>query len=124
MPRYAPRTPCSTSAFLFDSDGALYGPGSDVVGRVPGIFEDHDLVGPEDGALEEMARSMRSGSAGESTEGIVPPPETPPASNLAVFPVTVLPFRVTVPASLRMPPPYSLATFPVTVLWFKVTVLL
>ena len=26
---------------------------------LPGIFEDHDLVGPEDDALQEMARSMR-----------------------------------------------------------------
>jgi hypothetical protein len=27
--------------------------------RLPGIFEDYDLVGPEDDALQEMARSMR-----------------------------------------------------------------
>jgi hypothetical protein len=71
MPRYAPRTPCSTSAFLFDSHGALYGPGSDVAGRVPGIFEDHDLVGPEDGALEEMARPMRQD--GTRSVGLVQP---------------------------------------------------
>ena len=32
---------------------------SDVTDRLPGIFEDHDLVGPEDDALQEMARSMR-----------------------------------------------------------------
>src|SRR5437870_1137030 len=32
---------------------------SDVADRLPGIFEDHDLVGPEDDALQEMARLMR-----------------------------------------------------------------
>jgi hypothetical protein len=41
---------------IFDSSRA---PGSDVAGRLPGIFEDHDLAGPEDGARQEMARSMR-----------------------------------------------------------------
>lgn len=29
---------------------------SDVADRLPGIFEDHDLVGQEGDALEEMAR--------------------------------------------------------------------
>jgi hypothetical protein len=28
-----------------------------VADRLPGIFEDHDLVGPDDDALREMARS-------------------------------------------------------------------
>ncbi|MDX6291748.1 MAG: transposase, partial [Kribbellaceae bacterium] len=32
---------------------------AEVADRLPGIFEDHDLVGPEDDALQEMARSMR-----------------------------------------------------------------
>jgi hypothetical protein len=32
---------------------------TDVADRLPGIFETHDLVGPEDAALQEMARSMR-----------------------------------------------------------------
>jgi hypothetical protein len=32
---------------LADSSGA---PGSDLAGRLAGIFEDHDLAGPEDGA--------------------------------------------------------------------------
>jgi hypothetical protein len=31
---------------------------SDVADRLPGIFEDHDFVGPEDDALQEMPRSM------------------------------------------------------------------
>jgi hypothetical protein len=38
---------------------------------VPGIFEDHDLVGPEDGALEEMARPMRQD--GTRSVGLVQP---------------------------------------------------
>ena len=33
---------------IFDSSRA---PASDVADRLPGIFEDHDLVGPEDDAL-------------------------------------------------------------------------
>src|SRR2546429_6888712 len=41
---------------IFDSSRA---PASDVADRLPGIFEDHDLVGPEDDALQEMARSMQ-----------------------------------------------------------------
>ena len=41
---------------IFDSRRA---PASDVADRLPGIFEDHDLVGPEDDALQEMARLMR-----------------------------------------------------------------
>ena len=44
---------------IFDSSRA---PGSDVVGRLPGILEDLDLAGPED-ALQEMARSMRQNGA-------------------------------------------------------------
>ena len=34
-------------------------PGSGVAGQLPGIFEDHDLAGPEDDARQEMARSVR-----------------------------------------------------------------
>ncbi len=41
---------------IFDSSRAST---SDVADRLPGIFEGHDLVGPEDDALQEMARSMR-----------------------------------------------------------------
>ena len=41
---------------IFDSSRAQ---ASDVADRLPGIFEDHDVVGPEDDALAEMARSMR-----------------------------------------------------------------
>ena len=38
---------------IFDSSRT---PASDVVDRLPGIFEDYDLVGPEDDALYAMAR--------------------------------------------------------------------
>jgi hypothetical protein len=41
---------------IFDSSRA---PGPDVAGRLPGIFEDHDLAGPEGDALQEMARPVR-----------------------------------------------------------------
>src|ERR1022692_3342559 len=41
---------------IFDSSRA---PGSDVADRLPGIFGDHDLAGPENDALQEMARSTR-----------------------------------------------------------------
>jgi hypothetical protein len=41
---------------IFDSSRA---PAPDVADRLPGIFADHDLVGPEDDALQELARSMR-----------------------------------------------------------------
>jgi hypothetical protein len=38
--------------------------GSDIAGRLPRIFEDHDLAGPEDDALQEMACSMRQDRTG------------------------------------------------------------
>jgi hypothetical protein len=41
---------------IFDLSRA---PGSDVAGRLPGIFEDHDLAGPEDAGFREMARRSR-----------------------------------------------------------------
>jgi hypothetical protein len=44
---------------IFDSSRA---PASDVAGRLPAIFEDHDLVGPEDAGFREMAwRSRQNG---------------------------------------------------------------
>jgi hypothetical protein len=42
------RTAGSQLRRIFDSSRA---PASDVADRLPGIFEDHDLVGPEDDAL-------------------------------------------------------------------------
>jgi hypothetical protein len=42
--------------YIFDSSRA---PASGVAGRLPGIFEDRNLVGPEDDALREMARRSR-----------------------------------------------------------------
>jgi hypothetical protein len=57
----------------FDSSRA---PGSDVAGRLPGISGDHDLAGPEDGAGQEMARSVAAGrhwqppGSGSLTAGI------------------------------------------------------
>ncbi|MEU4411119.1 hypothetical protein AB0F88_41995 [Streptosporangium sp. NPDC023963] len=41
---------------IFDSSRAS---ASDVADRLPGIFENNDLLGPEDDALREMACSMR-----------------------------------------------------------------
>ena len=41
---------------IFDSSRA---PASDVADRLPGIFEDHNLVGPEDAGFREMARRSR-----------------------------------------------------------------
>jgi len=41
---------------IFDSSRA---PASDVADRLPGIFEDHDLVGPEHAGFREMARRSR-----------------------------------------------------------------
>jgi hypothetical protein len=35
--------------------GSSHASVSDVAGRLPGIFEDHDLVGPDDDALQEIA---------------------------------------------------------------------
>jgi len=44
---------------IFDSGRA---PVSDVADRLPGIFEDHTLVGPEDAGFREMAlRSRQTG---------------------------------------------------------------
>ena len=41
---------------ILDSSRA---PASDIPDRLPGMFEDHDLVGRQDDALQQMARSMR-----------------------------------------------------------------
>jgi hypothetical protein len=41
---------------IFDSSRA---PAFDVAGRLPGIFEDHDLAGPGDAGFREMARRSR-----------------------------------------------------------------
>jgi len=44
---------------IFDSSRA---PASEVAERLPGIFEDHNLVGPEDAGFREMAlRSRQNG---------------------------------------------------------------
>ena len=41
---------------IFDSSRA---PASEVAERLPGIFEDHNLVGPEDAGFREKARRSR-----------------------------------------------------------------
>jgi hypothetical protein len=57
---------------IFDSSRV---PASDVAGRLPGIFEDHNLVGPEDAGFREMARRSRR----PRLHGPVRPPDQPRA---------------------------------------------
>jgi len=46
---------------IFGLSGA---PGSGVADRLPGTVEDYNLAGPEDDALQQMARSMRQNDTG------------------------------------------------------------